>query len=117
MREEEVIVMKQLVRMILLFGCFTSCTLAQTPTKILVYQAFAKKNTLSPNLIVAQRYSGRCYSRSLAVPKRTDAWQCQASNMTLDPCFQDDVYLACVISPWSDKVAILQLNTPLNKSE
>jgi hypothetical protein len=104
--------MKQLLGIALLV-VYTSLALAQAPTQILIFQAFSQKNTLNPNLVVAQRYTGNCYRRSLAIPGRTDAWQCQASNMSFDPCFRDDTRLVCTISPWAHPVAILELASPL----
>jgi hypothetical protein len=107
--------MKFIAKTLLLSGLFPSLAYAQA-TQIIIYQAFTQANALNPHLIVAQRYKGNCSSPSVAVPGRNDTWQCQACNMTFDPCFQDDVYVVCTVSPWSDKVAVLQLNTPLNKS-
>jgi hypothetical protein len=107
--------MKFIAKALLLSGLFPSLAYAQA-TQIIIYQAFTQANALNQNLVVAQRYKGSCSSRSVAVPGRNDAWQCQTCSMTLDPCFQDDAYVACTVSPWSDKVSILLLNTPLYKS-
>lgn len=86
---------------------------AELPTKLIIFNAYTQKDVLNPNLIVAQRYAGNCIARSIATPGRMDTWRCRASNMILDPCFEDTYSLACVVSPWSRKVAVLELNTPL----
>jgi hypothetical protein len=90
---------------------------AQPPTKVMIFQPYTNKTILNSELIIAQRYNGNCSMHSLANQTRSDAWRCQASNMTLDPCFEDGIGLACIISPWAHKVAILELNTPLHTKE
>jgi hypothetical protein len=88
---------------------------AQPPTKIILFKAYTQENTLNPNLVIAQRYTGKCLTRSLANPGRDDTWRCNASNVVLDPCFEDHNSLACINSPWSPRVAMLELATPLPK--
>lgn len=95
---------------------YVSVVIAE-PTKIIIYSAYTEKNILDPSLVIAQRYTGNCWTRSVANPNRTDAWRCQANNMVLDPCYEDDTSLACVISPWSHKAAILELSSPLYKNK
>lgn len=108
--------MKVMIGMLMLaFIAFCGATLALPATKIIVYQAYTQSNALNPNLAVAQRYQGNCWRRSLANPARADAWRCQASDMTLDPCFEDTDSLACVATPWSTKTALLELEKPILK--
>ncbi|MBA2653809.1 MAG: hypothetical protein H0U71_01930 [Gammaproteobacteria bacterium] len=98
-----------------IFIFFYAASLHAEPTKIIIYQAYTQESALNSHLFVAQRYAGSCWTRSLANPGRSDAWRCQASNVILDPCFQDGNSLACVTTPWSHKATILDLDAPLHR--
>jgi|688.fasta_scaffold681497_1 hypothetical protein len=93
---------------------FATQLYASNPTKVITFKAYTDNNVLSSDLIVAERYPGTCIAHSFANPGRMDAWRCRASNMVLDPCYEDDNSLACIVSPWTHKVAILELNVPIN---
>ncbi len=86
---------------------------AKPATKIIIYEAYIQGNVLNPKLVVAQRYTGNCWTRSLANNSRSDAWRCMTNNLIIDPCFQDGNSVACINTPWSNKVMILKLTTPL----
>lgn len=93
----------------------SSSLFADTPTKILIYRAYNPGGGLNPNIVIAQHYTGSCLSRSLVNSGRSDAVRCVISNLILDPCFLDKVTVACIISPWSHKTAIVNPeNTILN---
>jgi hypothetical protein len=105
--------MKRVASTVVFSGVFyTMLSWAMLPTKVMIYRAYTD-HILNPNLVVTQRYTGRCLKKSIAVPERKDAWRCQASNLMLDPCFEDNDTFACIISPWSHKTAILELSQPL----
>jgi hypothetical protein len=100
----------------LMLLAIVSGAFAQTPTEIKIFQAYVKHNVLNPNLIVAQRYPGSCKIKSFSESGRTDAWRCQSNNIIMDPCFQDDLTLVCLVSPWSNKVTVIESYDPLPKT-
>jgi hypothetical protein len=87
------------IRTVPLILLISSLAGAEVPTQIKIYQAYTQENVLNPSIIVAQRYPGNCLTRSVANSGRTDAWQCQASSLLLDPCFQDGTTYACLVHP------------------
>lgn len=97
----------------LLILLFTLPILAQSQTKIKVYQAYFHENVLNPDIVIAQRYTGVCLNRSLASPARMDAWRCKSNTLYLDPCFLDGETLACISSPWSHRTTVLEPTIPL----
>lgn len=107
--------MKITLRLTFLITCFIPSLTFAAPTQFMIFNAYTDENVLNSNLVVAQRYKGTCSTHSIANSARNDAWRCQASNMILDPCYQDDNTLACVISPWSDKAAIIETDKPIIK--
>lgn len=66
---------------------------------------------------VTARGDGECFTRSVAVVGRPDAWRCSIGNAIQDPCFQnilgDPKVLACPDGPWSANVTFLSLTRPL----
>lgn len=92
---------------------YLTTAIAESPTRVLIINPYTQENTLNENLIVAQRYAGVCLTHSLASPGRKNAWRCIASNVILDPCFQDHDNLACSTSPWSSKIALLEPRSAL----
>lgn len=102
----------------LLVACLVLSFAAESKTQIIIYQAYTENNVLNPSLIVAQRYTGHCFAKSLADSGRLTAWRCSTNNLIVDPCFQDgEGVMACLNSPWSDKVLVLKLSTPLHDSK
>lgn len=71
---------------------------------------------LSRSLTVSETVSGNCLAESIANASRADAWRCSAGNAIHDPCFQnvtgDARSVACLRSPWDDKVTLLTLASP-----
>ena len=71
---------------------------------------------LSKSLSVSETVSGNCFAESLANASRADAWRCNAGNAIQDPCFQnvmgDARIVACLRSPWDDRVTLLTLASP-----
>jgi hypothetical protein len=105
---------KLLLTAIIIIICSTGFTASHiTTTQVAIFKAFVQHDNLNPNLIVTQRTSGNCWTQSLANSGRPDAWRCQTNTLIMDPCFQDNKTLACVVSPWVKKVSILELNSVL----
>ena len=72
---------------------------------------------LSKTLSLSETVSGNCFAESIADAGRADAWRCSAGNAIQDPCFQnvmgDARSVACLRSPWDDRVTVLTLASPL----
>lgn len=80
---------------------------------------------LSASLTVIETEDGTCHEDSLALPSRPDARDCLGeSNVIHDPCFEnpyaaadDPVELACITSPFTSDVIILNVSTPLERTQ
>ena len=76
-----------------------------------------QQGSLGIGFAVTSRGSGECFTSSVAVPARPDAWRCTIGNAIHDPCFQnvlgDPHQLACPAAPWDANVTLLTLTSPL----
>ena len=76
-----------------------------------------QQGSLGTGIAVTSRGSGECFTSSVAVPARPDAWRCTIGNAIHDPCFQDVMgdphQLACPAAPWEANVTLLTLTSPL----
>ncbi|MBW3633772.1 MAG: hypothetical protein KY456_12180 [Chloroflexi bacterium] len=76
---------------------------------------------LNPEFTVTATVEGSCGFPSIAVLDRADAWDCiSADNEIFDPCFEQPMQLpdelgqlACVSSPFTTEVTLLNLTQPL----
>ena len=88
-------------------------------TRVTVYRPFAA-GRVSPGLKVVRTAKGRCFSGSIADPRR-DAWRCEIKNAIADPCFSDPAVSSWVVcpedgSPFGTRVVRLALSRALPKS-
>ena len=80
---------------------------------------------LNPELIATATVEGSCGFSSIAVLGRPDAWDCiSADNEIFDPCFEQPMQLpdelgqlACVDSPFTTEVTLLNLTEPLMREK
>ena len=80
---------------------------------------------LNPALTVAATVEGVCGFSSIVALDRPDAWDCiTADNEIFDPCFEPLMLdpeelgqLACVESPFSTEVTLLNLTDPLERQK
>lgn len=101
----------------LFFAILYSMTVFAEDTELSFYRPDVTQQ--STRAIVAKK-SGTCTQQSQLI-KREDAWRCTAENKTYDPCFvmasNSQSEAVCADSPWSDKVTLITITTPLdNKS-
>lgn len=108
-----------------LIACFSFCTSASTlpTTDVRFYRPFEQQveGQITPQ--PAEKLRGTCFQHS-TLDHRTDAWQCQAGNRILDPCFIKTYVKTkqaiCPLSPWEKKAVIIdfteQADPPINNS-
>lgn len=98
------------------FLLFSFNIFADVPTKIIFLRPYDNQGMLDSSFIVAQHVTGFCPAKSIANSGRTNTWRCQANNLIMDPCFQDKTSVACLSSPWTKKVSIIEFNNHLPKA-
>ena len=80
---------------------------------------------LNPSLNVTETEEGACGDPSADVLGRPDAWDCiSASDLVYDPCFENPFpqegalpQVACLDSPFSTDVVVLELTEPLDRDK
>lgn len=87
-----------------------------TATEVYTFHPFTQKGELQSDLVIITRTSGICWTKSLEDHGRSDAWRCQANNLILDPCFHDETLVACITSPWTKRISILEITGTLPKT-
>jgi len=80
---------------------------------------------LNPEFTAAATVEGTCGFPSIAVLGRPDAWDCMSADYEIfDPCFEQPMQapdelgqLACVSSPFTSEVTLLNLTEPLTREK
>lgn len=88
-------------------------------TAVRVYSPF-EGTQLKKNLIVESTVSGSCWTGSIAMSGRSDAWRCMAGNDISDPCYVGQLsngHVAVCGGPFSSRVTIIKLTAPLSSSD
>jgi len=88
-------------------------------TVVSVYSPFNGKQ-LAKNLIVDATVRGSCWTGSIAMSGRSDAWRCMVGNDISDPCYAgylSDDHVAVCGGPFSSHVEVIKLSAPLSSSD
>ena len=96
-------------------ACFLTNAAAETrATKTWGFSVYSGANLRSGQKVVG-RAKGSCWTQSLTVSDRSDAWRCMVGNEIHDPCFSPPTgtRVACVASPYAHHVFLISLDTPL----
>lgn len=108
---------------LLLFTGLAGCTQAATrkgpvlsKTQVEVFTPFSITGHLVPTIRATAPVAGSCWTASIALPTRSDAWRCMTSNSIYDPCFADprnESLVLCVPAPWTHLATAVHLSAPL----
>jgi hypothetical protein len=103
-----------------------TCTFATMPssangyvTAVKVFSPFEGPR-LAKNLTVASTVSGSCWTGSIAMSGRSDAWRCMVGNDISDPCYVgqlSNAHVAVCAGPFSSRAIVIKLTAPLSSSD
>jgi hypothetical protein len=115
--------MKSIVALALVvaFACFMLAPSSASGyvTAVKVYSPFDGKQ-LAKNLVVDSKVSGSCWTGSIAMSGRSDAWRCMVGNDISDPCYAGYLstdHVAVCGGPFSLRVVVIKLTAPLSASD
>ena len=110
-------------RLVVLLACVCAFALPARAnayvTAVKVYSPFDGTH-LAKNLIVDSTVSGSCWTGSLAISGRSDAWRCMVVNDIHDPCYAGYLsgeHVAVCSSPFSSHVIVIRLSAPLSPAD
>ena len=87
---------------------------AEQATEIQVFSAYGSQG-LHHDLRVSSHVSGSCWTQSITLSARIDAWRCMSGNQIHDPCFSapSGHEVACVANPFDHRTVLISLSEPL----
>lgn len=87
---------------------------AEQPTEIHIFSAYGTHG-LHHDIRVASHVSGSCWTQSITLSARLDAWRCMSGNQIHDPCFSapSGHEVACVANPFDHRAVLISLTAPL----